>query len=60
MAAAIPRASGVYQILCKPTGKIYVGSAVNLRGRWLNHRSSLRCGKHPNIVLQRAWNKDGG
>jgi hypothetical protein len=28
-----PRSSGVYQILCKPTGKIYIGCTVDLRER---------------------------
>lgn len=59
MTAILPRLSGVYQILCIPTGKIYIGSTVNLRERWSGHRCSLRRGKHQNIFLQRAWNKYG-
>ncbi|HEX8843523.1 MAG TPA: GIY-YIG nuclease family protein [Pyrinomonadaceae bacterium] len=59
MKSVLPRSSGVYQILRKPTGKIYIGSTVNLRERWAGHRSSLRYGKHQNIFLQRAWNKYG-
>lgn len=54
-----PRSSGVYQILCKPTGKIYIGSAVNFRERWSQHQSSLRRGVHRNIYLQNAWDKYG-
>jgi group I intron endonuclease len=54
-----PRASGVYQILCVPNGKIYVGSAVNLRARWEHHRQSLRRGSHRNAHLQGAWMKYG-
>ncbi len=38
----IPDTSGVYQIRCKSNGKIYVGSAVNLRARWDTHRRELR------------------
>jgi group I intron endonuclease len=53
------RISGVYQILCKPTGKIYVGGTVNLRARWEQHRRCLRRGNHPNAYLQNAWNKYG-
>lgn len=53
------RASGVYQIRCLPTGKIYIGSAVNLRARWQQHRWSLRRGNHRNVHLQAAWNKYG-
>jgi group I intron endonuclease len=59
---SIPQASGIYQILCVPTGKIYIGSAVNLRKRWRNH-CYLLDGKgkrpHHNIHLQRAWDKYG-
>lgn len=52
-----PHASGVYQIRCVPTGKIYIGSAVNLRKRWEQHRRGLRKGDHGNRYLQSAWNK---
>jgi group I intron endonuclease len=55
----IPRASGIYQIRCIPTGKIYVGSAVDIRARWQNHRSWLKRGKHRNKYLQAAWDKYG-
>ena len=54
-----PRLSGVYQIRCLPTGKIYVGSAVDLYERWYEHRRALRLGKHINAYLQAAWNKYG-
>ncbi len=54
-----PAGSGVYQIRCIPTGKIYVGSAVNLRKRWAEHRRSLKRGSHGNRYLQFAWNKYG-
>lgn len=59
MTAISPRSSGVYQIYCVPTGKIYIGSAVDLWGRWEKHRSSLRRGNHRNVYLQNAWNKYG-
>jgi GIY-YIG catalytic domain len=55
----IPDTSGVYQIRCKRTGKIYVGSAVNIRARWDTHRRDLRKGLHHNPFLQRAWNRYG-
>jgi len=54
-----PHASGVYQIRCIPTGKIYVGSAVNLFKRWYDHRRTLRKGEHGNRYLQHAWDKYG-
>jgi len=55
----LPRTSGVYRITCLPTGKVYIGSAVNLRNRCIQHRSGLHTGRHPNSYLQRAWGKHG-
>jgi group I intron endonuclease len=54
-----PPTSGIYQIRCIPTDKIYVGSAVNLRHRWAQHRRKLHKGNHHNIHLQNAWGKYG-
>ena len=51
--------SGIYQIHCIPTGKIYIGSTVNFEYRWGQHRSRLRRGDHVNIHLQSAWIKYG-
>jgi group I intron endonuclease len=56
-AARIPRASGIYRIVCKPTGQFYVGSAVNLHERLRSHWTALRRGKHANKYLQRAWKR---
>lgn len=58
-ATNLPRASGIYQIRCIPTGKIYIGSAVNLSLRWEWHKSRLRRGIHPNAHLQNAWDRYG-
>jgi group I intron endonuclease len=56
----LPNESGVYLILCIPTGKVYVGSAAGgIRWRISNHLSTLRNGYHDNMYLQRAWNKYG-
>lgn len=46
-------------IICIPTGKVYVGSAVWITKRWRYHREALRAQKHENPYLQRAWNKYG-
>ena len=59
VALVLPRVSGIYQIRCLPTGKIYIGSAKNLRVRWEQHRGSLRRGTHPNAHLQRSWDLYG-
>jgi hypothetical protein len=56
---APPRSSGVYQILCVPNGKFYIGSAVDLWARWHHHRRLLRRGTHGNRYLQQAWSKFG-
>lgn len=56
---SIPSTSGIYKIVCVPTGKVYIGSAVNILHRCQTHRSALRSNTHPNQYLQRAWNKYG-
>ena len=53
----IPRTSGIYFIVCKATGRFYVGSAVVLQMRRRTHWNALRGGKHSNKYLQRAWNR---
>jgi len=40
-------------------GKSYVGSSVNIKRRWYDHRSSLNRGAHENPHLQNSWNKYG-
>lgn len=50
--------SGIYTIT-SPSGKRYVGSAVNFAVRWGTHRYRLRRGNHANCILQAAWNKYG-
>lgn len=51
--------SGIYCIVNIRIGKIYLGSAVNIRKRWSEHRRTLRLGKHHSRLLQRAWDKYG-
>jgi len=51
--------SGVYRIRCGPTGKSYVGSSSSLRMRKKQHFSDLRCHRHDNPHLQRAFDKWG-
>lgn len=50
--------SGIYTIT-SPSGKKYIGQAVNIRNRWSQHRYDLRNNKHPNAALQAAFNKYG-
>jgi group I intron endonuclease len=58
-AKKIPQVSGIYQITCLPTGKIYVGSAVDIRRRWQHHCDVLKRHAHRNKYLQAAWDKYG-
>lgn len=56
---SVSNTSGVYQILCVPTGKVYVGSSLNIAERWWEHRAALRAGNHQNSHLHHAWHKYG-
>lgn len=51
--------SGIYKILNKISGKIYIGSAVKLDMRWSQHKSKLKLNTHPNKYLQSSFNKNG-
>lgn len=51
--------SGVYGIFCSVNGRIYVGSALNIKRRWLEHKSTLNRKVSHSQYLQRAWNKYG-
>lgn len=51
--------SGIYKIANIETGDFYIGSAVNLNGRFRVHKSTLRNQKHDNQILQRVYNKYG-
>lgn len=49
--------AGVYRISCGD--RFYIGSSVDIRARFSNHRSRLRHGKHTNSFLQAVWDKYG-
>lgn len=51
-------ASGIYAIV-SPSGKRYVGSAVNISRRWTEHQRRLQDGTHDNRTLQNSYNKYG-
>lgn len=57
--SSIPAVPGIYQIICTVTGKIYIGSSVNLRKRCRDHFVELRRNNHKNPKLQRAYSKYG-
>jgi group I intron endonuclease len=54
-----PKGAGVYEIRNTVCGRRYLGSSSMLRRRIDAHKYELRHGKHPNVRLQRAWNRDG-
>lgn len=51
--------SGIYEIVCIPTGKRYIGSSINTIKRKQQHLKGLRSGNHCNTYLQRSFNKYG-
>lgn len=51
--------SGIYQIINKENGKIYIGSTLNFKMRFRGHKSELRRGVHSNTHLQNAWLRYG-
>lgn len=52
-------ACGVYKIWNKVSGKVYIGSSVNMNTRWRGHVGLLRKGAHASAYLQNAWSKYG-
>lgn len=53
-------ATGVYEIVCLPTGKRYVGSAaISFAKRFAQHRHELHQGRHRSTYMQRSWDKYG-
>lgn len=51
--------SGIYQIRNTSNDSKYIGSAVDIKKRWILHKCQLRKNKHHNPHLQNAWNKYG-
>jgi len=51
--------SGIYAIKNRETGKVYIGSAVNIKQRFKSHLAHLRKGNHHSRKLQRSWTKHG-
>lgn len=51
--------SGIYKISNTVTGRIYIGSSVNISNRKYNHLWKLETGQHDNSFLQKSFNKHG-
>jgi group I intron endonuclease len=50
---------GIYEIRQLTTGFCYVGSAVNIKRRWAQHRSAIKRGTHTARRLMHAFQKYG-
>ena len=48
---------GIYSIICRDNGKRYIGQTVDINKRRNEHFNMMSKGKHPNLHLQRAWDK---
>jgi group I intron endonuclease len=51
--------TGIYKIINKVTGKVYIGSAVDIDTRWYNHKRLLSNNKNKLPKLQNSVNKHG-
>jgi hypothetical protein len=51
--------AGIYIIRNKRDGAVYIGSSVNIYDRWAKHHLALVQGKHRNLPLREAWQRDG-
>jgi len=54
-----PGVVGIYRIRNGTDGKLYIGSSVDIRQRFYDHRKNLAAGTHDNDRLQKAWRKHG-
>lgn len=50
---------GIYKITNIINGKIYIGSAIDIKNRWVRHVNFLKDKKHHNKYLQNSFNKHG-
>lgn len=53
------QSGGIYLIVNRVDGKLYIGSTIRFDKRWATHRSESRRGKHSNRHFQNAWNFHG-
>jgi len=51
--------TGVYKITNLVTGKVYIGSSINIELRWREHKRDLLRNKHHSTKLQRSYNIHG-
>jgi group I intron endonuclease len=51
--------TGIYIIKNEVNCKIYIGQAISIKKRCQRHETDLKCGRHKNQHLQRAYEKYG-
>ncbi|HNM36071.1 MAG TPA: GIY-YIG nuclease family protein [Anaerolineales bacterium] len=51
--------AGIYQVKNTVSGKMFLGSSLNLEGPLNRHRFMLKIGSHTNKALQNDWNQLG-
>lgn len=51
--------SGVFQVKNTSSGKVLLGSSINLEGSLNRHRFMLKIGSHTNKMLQKDWDELG-
>lgn len=54
-----PKRAGVFQVRNTVTGRVLLGSSLNLHGPLNSHRFMLRIGSHLNKELQADWDAYG-
>jgi group I intron endonuclease len=55
----VSRNSGIYEILCVPTGEKYIGRTKNFSSRRAGHRDLLDKGEHHSPRFQERWLEHG-
>ena len=53
------KSAGIFQVKNTVTGKVLLGSSLNLEGPLNGHKFMLNIGSHRNKELQNDWNKYG-
>lgn len=51
--------TGIYKITNKTNNKVYIGSAIDIKKRWRDHKWHLKENKYHNSYLQSSYNKHG-
>ena len=54
-----PRPMGIYQIRNLTNGKVFIGSSLDLPGKFNSQRFQLNCGSHFNSALLADWRAYG-